>query len=318
MAPRSSSTSILKLTRCFSQLKTSDPLTQCLASRLKRSLATAVETPSNLSPSNIDLRTTFLAARPPTAQPLVHWPQPPVTTTIYSWPTLEPLSFAQYSPHHLAVPLRRDILHRAVIYEGDKTRQGTASTKWRGEVHGSNRKLHRQKGTGMARARDKKSPIRRGGGVAHGPHPRDFSTGLPRKVYDLAWRTALSYRYRNGELMVIGDKMGIEEEELGPRWLHNVFVGNGWSRGSGRSTLVTAKRRNDDIKGKGALRSLRKVMEEIGKDGLIRDVDEVDVKDLLETRRIVIEKEALDQLLAKHSADLTAAERAWYAKKSRV
>src|SRR5947209_7237437 len=148
-----------------------------------------------------------------------------VLTTIYSWPTLEPLRFEQYSSKHLYLPLRRDILHRAVIYEGDMTRQGTASTKWRKDVHGSNRKVLPQKGSGRARAGDKKSPIRRGGGVAFGPHPRDFSTGLQRKVYDLAWRTALSYRYRKGELIILDNKIMLPRN-TGGRLLSNVFEGN--------------------------------------------------------------------------------------------
>ena len=120
------------------------------------------------------------------------------TATLHAFPSLEPTRFATYPSTHLLVPLRKDILHRAVIYEGDATRQGTANTKWRSEVHGSNRKIRPQKGTGSARLGDKKSPMLKGGGVAFGPKPRDFATGLNRRVYDLAWRIALSYRYRTG------------------------------------------------------------------------------------------------------------------------
>src|SRR5438874_8149445 len=96
--------------------------------------------------------------------------------------TLEPVRFDWYHAKHLHLPMRRDILHRAVVFEGDATRQGTASTKWRKDVHGSGRKIRPQKGSGRARLGDKKSPMLRGGGVAFGPHPRDFSTGLQRKV----------------------------------------------------------------------------------------------------------------------------------------
>src|SRR5215469_10770260 len=63
-----------------------------------------------------------------------HIAQPTVLTTLYSFPTLEPLEFVHYPSTHLLLPLRRDLLHRAVVYEGDKHRQGTASTKWRSEV----------------------------------------------------------------------------------------------------------------------------------------------------------------------------------------
>jgi hypothetical protein len=104
--------------------------------------------------------------------------------TLHDFPSFEPTSFVTYPSTHLQMPLRKDILHRAVIYEGDMTRQGTASTKYRSEVHGSNRKIRPQKGTGAARLGDKKSPMLKGGGVAFGPKPRDFSTELPRRAGD--------------------------------------------------------------------------------------------------------------------------------------
>lgn len=205
------------------------------------------------------------------------------------------MRFAKYSPKQLYLPLRRDILHRAVVYEGDMTRQGTASTKWRKDVHGTGRKVVPQKGTGRARAGDKKSPIRSGGGVAFGPHPRDFSTGLQRKVYDLAWRTALSYRYRRGELIVLDNKVSIRGEN-GPRFLNDVFEGNQWGSGFGRSTLVTSTYRPP----------LFQAMEEFKRHGIVKDMFDIDVKDLLETGRIVIEKQALDTILMAHMSDIGA------------
>jgi large subunit ribosomal protein L4 len=222
-------------------------------------------------------------------------PESQVLTTIYSWPALEPLRFESYSSNHLSLPLRRDILHRAVIYEGDKTRQGTASTKWRKDVHGSNRKVLPQKGTGRARAGDSKSPIRKGGGVAFGPHPRDFSTGLQRKVYDLAWRTALSYRYNRGELTVVDNPISLESP-LGARYLTNIFQGNGWGSGFGRSTLVTTAFRERLFRQMGLPEMLRH--------GVVKDMFDVDVKDLLTTGRIVIEKRALDTILKAHISDI--------------
>jgi large subunit ribosomal protein L4 len=191
------------------------------------------------------------------------------------------------------VPLRRDILHRAVIYEGDSHRAGTASAKWRGDVHGSNRKIQRQKGTGHARAGDKKSPIRRGGGVAHGPKPRSFATELQRKVYDRAWRIALSYRYKKGELVVVDDTFALPESGT-TRWLANLFIDNRWGEGYRRSLLVTDRIQEE----------LGAAMKDIGEHGLIKDIRDVDVKDLLELGRIVIERRALDALLIAHSSDI--------------
>lgn len=226
------------------------------------------------------------ARRPPPQIPNVY-------ATVYRFPTMEPLHFHHYPANHLHLPLRRDILHRAVIFEGDAARQGTASTKWRSEVHGSGRKLRPQKGTGRARLSDKKSPSLRGGGVAFGPHPRDFSTKFPRKMYDLAWRTALSYRYRRGELIiVVCNKAGIQMDE--PRWIKQIMEWNHWGNADGRSLIVTRK----------TLPNLFKALEGCKEHGRVRNEADVDVKDLLGSGRIIIEKCALDSILKKHSSDL--------------
>jgi large subunit ribosomal protein L4 len=82
-------------------------------------------------------------------------------------------------------------------------RQGTASTKTRGEVIGSTRKLYRQKGTGNARAGSKKSPTRRGGGVSFGPKPRDYRQEIPKKLRRLALRCVLSSKAGEGDLKII-------------------------------------------------------------------------------------------------------------------
>jgi len=84
-------------------------------------------------------------------------------------------------------------------------RQGTSKTKQRAEVRGSTRKLYRQKGTGNARVGDAQSPIRRGGGRAHGARPRDYDHDLNRKEKRLARRSALSYKAENDAIRVIED-----------------------------------------------------------------------------------------------------------------
>jgi large subunit ribosomal protein L4 len=84
-------------------------------------------------------------------------------------------------------------------------RQGTHKTKERSEVRGSTRKLYRQKGTGNARVGDAKSPIRRGGGRAFGPRPRQYRLNLNRKEKRLARRSALSYRAQGDNVLVIED-----------------------------------------------------------------------------------------------------------------
>ena len=84
-------------------------------------------------------------------------------------------------------------------------RQGTSKTKQRSEVRGSGRKLYRQKGTGNARVGDAQSPIRRGGGRAHGAVPRDYTHDLNKKEKRLARRSALSYKAQNGGIRVLED-----------------------------------------------------------------------------------------------------------------
>lgn len=97
-------------------------------------------------------------------------------------------------------PSRPDILHQCVVAHLAGLRQGTAHTKNRAEVRGSNRKIQRQKGSGRARVGDVASPIRRGGGRAFPKRQRDFSLGLNSKVWKMGVRTALSERWRRGEV----------------------------------------------------------------------------------------------------------------------
>jgi len=84
-------------------------------------------------------------------------------------------------------------------------RQGTAKTRERAEIHGSTRKIKRQKGTGTARAGSIKSPIFRGGGRAFGPRPQSYSFKLNKKVKELARLSALSYKAKEKGIMVLED-----------------------------------------------------------------------------------------------------------------
>jgi large subunit ribosomal protein L4 len=84
-------------------------------------------------------------------------------------------------------------------------RQGTSKTRERGEITGSRKKIKRQKGTGTARFGDIKNPIFRGGGRTFGPRPRTYSGKVNRKVKELARRSALTYKLKNNQLMVVED-----------------------------------------------------------------------------------------------------------------
>lgn len=101
------------------------------------------------------------------------------------------------------------VLHQAIKTHLANQRQGTAQTKTRSFVSGGNQKPWRQKGTGRARQGSIRSPLWRGGGIVFGPQPRDYRTRLPRKVRQLARRSALNARAREGALLVV-DAMSFE------------------------------------------------------------------------------------------------------------
>ncbi len=97
------------------------------------------------------------------------------------------------------------VMHQVVTAQLAAKRSGTHSTKTRAEVRGGGAKPWRQKGTGRARQGSIRSPQWRGGGIAHGPRPRDYSQRTPKKMIRLALRSALSDRAADGKVMVIDD-----------------------------------------------------------------------------------------------------------------
>jgi large subunit ribosomal protein L4 len=103
------------------------------------------------------------------------------------------------------IPVNEDVIWYAINNELANRRQGNASTKDRGEVHGSNAKPYKQKGTGRARRGDKKSPVLVGGGVVFGPKPRDYSYAIPRKAKRLAIKSILSLKAQSDTLKIVED-----------------------------------------------------------------------------------------------------------------
>jgi large subunit ribosomal protein L4 len=99
--------------------------------------------------------------------------------------------------------VNRPVLHQVVRAYLNNQRQGTAATKTRSFVSGGNQKPWRQKGTGRARQGSTRAPHWRGGGVVFGPSPRDYTTGVPRKVKALARKSALNARAGEGALHVL-------------------------------------------------------------------------------------------------------------------
>jgi large subunit ribosomal protein L4 len=95
------------------------------------------------------------------------------------------------------------LIHQVVVAQLAAARQGTHSTKTRGEVRGGGRKPYRQKGTGRARQGSTRAPQFAGGGIVHGPQPRDYAQRTPKKMKAAALRGALSDRARYGRIHVV-------------------------------------------------------------------------------------------------------------------
>lgn len=168
-----------------------------------------------------------------------------------------------------------------------------------------------QKGTGRARLGTRQSPLLRGGGKSFGPQPRDFGTKLNRKVYDKAWRTALSYRYRRGELIVCEDGMELPlpedfelvaakrlQDGLAETYLEKYMIGVlknlGLGKKDGKTLFVTGDRRE----------TLWNAMEKVPRHGRAMDLEDVDIKDLLELGKVVMEKSVLREMIEQHQSDL--------------
>ncbi|MBF4162988.1 50S ribosomal protein L4 [Nocardioides acrostichi] len=95
------------------------------------------------------------------------------------------------------------LIHQVVVAQQAAARQGTHATKTRGEVAGGGRKPYKQKGTGRARQGSIRAPQFAGGGIVHGPQPRDYSQRTPKKMKAAALRGALSDRARDGRIHVV-------------------------------------------------------------------------------------------------------------------
>jgi large subunit ribosomal protein L4 len=143
------------------------------------------------------------------------------------------------------LPVNEDVIWYAINNELANRRMGTASTRDRGEVHGSNSKPYKQKGTGRARRGDKKSPVMVGGGVTFGPKPRDFSYTIPKKAKRLALKTILSLKAQSDILKVVED-FSVESGKT------KDLVGILKNFGEGERTVVILKDDDPRVKQAGA------------------------------------------------------------------
>jgi len=176
--------------------------------------------------------------------------------------------------------VRRQVLRDAIhMYEAAR-RVGTASTKTRAEVRASHTKPWRQKGTGRARAGFKRSPLWRGGGIVFGPKPRNYRYAMPRKAVRVATKSAYLAKFQDRETVVVDE---LKAEQPRTREMAAVLAALGIQRG-----CLIAIGAYDVNLWKSA-RNLPGVF--------MKPVAEVNAYDLLRHRRLVITREALDQLI---------------------
>jgi len=137
----------------------------------------------------------------------------------------------ELSPAVFNIPFNGAVVHQAMVGQLANKRHGTVSTKTRGDVRGSTRKLYRQKHTGRARRGDIKSPLLRGGGVVFGPKPRTYRQSMPRKMRKLALKCLLSDKVREGNIKLLQE---LNFEEPKTKAMINVLS----SLGIDASTLI--------------------------------------------------------------------------------
>jgi len=143
------------------------------------------------------------------------------------------------------------LIHQVVVGQLAAARQGTHSTKTRGEVSGGGRKPYKQKGTGRARQGSTRAPQFAGGGVVHGPTPRDYSQRTPKKMKAAALRGALSDRARHGRVHVVSSLVTGEAPSAKTAAVALAAV-------SDRKNLLVVVERNDAVTWK-SLRNLATV-----------------------------------------------------------
>ena len=174
-------------------------------------------------------------------------------------------------------------VHDAVVAYRANQRLGTHKTKMIGDVAGSGKKPWKQKGTGRARAGSFASPIWRGGGIAHGPQPRDYSVKINKKTKDLALRKVLSER------LIAGDVVVVDELKLtSPKTKDFVGLLSKVGAVNGVTLVVTAVVENNL---KLAARNLPAVQVEVA--------DSVNTYELLRFDKIVVTKSGFAKLMAR-------------------
>jgi large subunit ribosomal protein L4 len=187
----------------------------------------------------------------------------------------------QVDEQKLGGEVRRNLLKQALVMYHANQRQGTVRTQARGEVEGSTRKIYRQKGTGNARMGTIRQPVRVGGGHAKQKRPKDWRQAMPRKMRQLATRSAILSKIQDKEIRVV-DKLELAEPKT--KLMAQVYK----ALGIDRSCLLALEGRNE---------TLEKSARNIDRTTLTT-VKQLNVWDLLRNRTLLVTKAGLQQILA--------------------
>jgi large subunit ribosomal protein L4 len=182
------------------------------------------------------------------------------------------------------------LIHQVVVAQLAAARQGTHSTKTRGEVRGGGRKPYRQKGTGRARQGSTRAPQFAGGGVVHGPQPRDYAQRTPKKMKAAALRGALSDRARHGRIHVLDSLVTGDA----PSAKDAVRLLSGLTE---RKNLLVVLTRDDEVSFK-SVRNLENVH--------VLVADQLNTYDVLCADDVVFTQAALDAFVAGSNKAATA------------
>jgi large subunit ribosomal protein L4 len=182
------------------------------------------------------------------------------------------------------------LMHQVVVAQQAAARQGTHSTKTRGDVRGGGKKPYRQKGTGRARQGSTRAPQFAGGGIVHGPQPRDYDQRTPKKMKAAALRGALSDRARDGRVHVVSDL--VDGDTPSTKTAREVLA----SVSEARHLLVVLARA-EEVNWK-SVRNLPNIH--------VIAPDQLNTYDVLVNDDVVFTKSALDAFLAGPSKGRTA------------
>ena len=174
------------------------------------------------------------------------------------------------------------LIHQVVVAQLAAARQGTHSTKTRGEIRGGGAKPYRQKGTGRARQGSIRAPQFAGGGIVHGPQPRDYSQRTPKKMKAAALRGALSDRARHGRIHVLSGLVEGDTPSTRTAW-------SAISTLSDRPNFLVVLDRADEV----GLRSVRN-LEQVH----VLFADQLNTYDVLCADDVVFTQAALDAYLS--------------------